>query len=86
MTQFISKVIPTNDTKYSSYIKAVETVEPIIIGSISCHLLSLALGICKHTNKHMNKNNYKKPGVHWFKNRGCLLRISIGNKEKLFGI
>ena len=42
-----AKVMPTNDTNYSCYIKAVEHV-----GSISHYKLLIASGADTHTHKH----------------------------------
>ena len=41
MTWFIYKAVPINDTNYSCHMKAIELVEPIILGP--CHAISCTI-------------------------------------------
>ena len=75
MTHFNYKTTPTNDTDYRCNIKAVELVEPTILGpyhTTSCHWLLLASGMDTQTHRHVTgKIIFRKQACTWFKDFKC---------------
>ena len=65
-----SKDTPLSNNDYSYHITAIELVLTNHIGSISRHITSLVINSLrngythKHTYRRLQRNNFKKPGMH----------------------